>query len=150
MNQSGRVGDEAKKRKSPAKSGRVGITGLEMWITLWYFKILRIHNSGKIHFLMLSTSKVSNLLLKAKVVSRVIIVIAVGLHDTRSQPSLRFVTSSTFHIERMQEVIPPPHPPHISGVIELIFLHLLKEPYNFPFKENWARNWLLACYMNFP
>ena len=27
MYQSGRVGDEAKKRKSPAKSGRVGITG---------------------------------------------------------------------------------------------------------------------------
>ena len=26
MNQSGRAGDEAKKRKSPAKSGRVGIT----------------------------------------------------------------------------------------------------------------------------
>ena len=26
MYQSGRVGDEAKKRKSPAKSGRVGIT----------------------------------------------------------------------------------------------------------------------------
>ena len=84
---------------------------------------------------MLSTSKVSNLLLKAKVVSRVIIVTAVGLHDTKSQPSLKFVTSSNFHIERMQEVIPP-HPPHISGVIELICLHLLKEPYNFPFNEN--------------
>ena len=28
MNQSGRVGDEAKKRKSPAKSGRVGITDI--------------------------------------------------------------------------------------------------------------------------
>jgi len=27
MYQSGRAGDEAKKRKSPAKSGRVGITG---------------------------------------------------------------------------------------------------------------------------
>ena len=30
MYQSGRVGDEAKKRKSPAKSGRVGITVLFM------------------------------------------------------------------------------------------------------------------------
>ena len=89
---------------------------------------------------MLSTSKVSNLLLKAKVVSKVIIVTAVGLHDTKSQPSLKFVTSSTFHIERMQEVIPRhprhPPPPHVSGVIELICLLLLKEPYNFPFKEN--------------
>ena len=28
MYQSGRAGDEAKKRKSPAKSGRVGITEL--------------------------------------------------------------------------------------------------------------------------
>ena len=28
MNQSGRAGDEAKKRKSPAKSGRVGITDI--------------------------------------------------------------------------------------------------------------------------
>ena len=28
MYQSGRAGDEAKKRKSPAKSGRVGITGV--------------------------------------------------------------------------------------------------------------------------
>ena len=32
MYQSGRAGDEAKKRKSPAKSGRVGITGLgHLW-----------------------------------------------------------------------------------------------------------------------
>ena len=29
MYQSGRAGDEAKKRKSPAKSGRVGITACE-------------------------------------------------------------------------------------------------------------------------
>ena len=28
MYQSGRAGDEAKRRKSPAKSGRVGITGI--------------------------------------------------------------------------------------------------------------------------
>ena len=28
MYQSGRAGDEAKKRKSPAKSGRVGVTGV--------------------------------------------------------------------------------------------------------------------------
>ena len=28
MYQSGRAGDEAKKRKSPAKSGRVGITAI--------------------------------------------------------------------------------------------------------------------------
>ena len=29
MHQSGRAGDEAKKRKSPAKSGRVGITAYQ-------------------------------------------------------------------------------------------------------------------------
>jgi len=32
MYQSGRVGDEAKKHKSPAKSGRVGITDLYIYI----------------------------------------------------------------------------------------------------------------------
>ena len=32
MYQSGRVGDEAKKRKSPAKSGRVGITVIISWL----------------------------------------------------------------------------------------------------------------------
>ena len=32
MYQSGRAGDEAKKRKSPAKSGRVGITAL---VSIW-------------------------------------------------------------------------------------------------------------------
>ena len=31
MNQSGRAGDEAKKGKSPAKSGRVGITVIGPW-----------------------------------------------------------------------------------------------------------------------
>ena len=31
MYQSGRAGDEAKKRKSPAKSGRVGITVIGPW-----------------------------------------------------------------------------------------------------------------------
>ena len=31
MNQSGRAGDEAKKRKSPSKSGRVGITVIGPW-----------------------------------------------------------------------------------------------------------------------
>ena len=30
MYQSGRAGDEAKKRKSPAKSGRVGITAYDV------------------------------------------------------------------------------------------------------------------------
>ena len=34
MYQSGRVGDEAKKRKSPAKSGRVGITETDMGFLL--------------------------------------------------------------------------------------------------------------------
>ena len=29
MSQNGRAGDEVKKRKSPAKSGRVGITGMD-------------------------------------------------------------------------------------------------------------------------
>ena len=31
MNQGGRAGDEAKMRKSPAKSGRVGITVIGPW-----------------------------------------------------------------------------------------------------------------------
>ena len=34
MYQRGRVGDEAKKRKSPAKSGRVGITETDMGFLL--------------------------------------------------------------------------------------------------------------------
>ena len=33
MCQSGRAGDEAKKRKSPAKSGRVGITGFRSMLS---------------------------------------------------------------------------------------------------------------------
>ena len=44
MYQSGRAGDEAKKRKSPAKSGRVGIydIGLDSAFDLWllgHFKL---------------------------------------------------------------------------------------------------------------
>ena len=35
MYQGGRAGDEAKQRKSPAKSGRVGITGLIWRLTKW-------------------------------------------------------------------------------------------------------------------
>ena len=34
MYQSGRAGDEAKKRKSPAKSERVGITAIKMALSL--------------------------------------------------------------------------------------------------------------------
>ena len=38
MNQSGRAGDKAKKRKSPAKSGRVGITEKEYSNPAFKFK----------------------------------------------------------------------------------------------------------------
>ena len=40
MCQSGRAGDKAKKGKSPAKSGRVGITGI---LTLFYSKFIKIY-----------------------------------------------------------------------------------------------------------
>ena len=40
MYQSGRAGDEAKKHKSPAKSGRVGITVIYYWILSWFNFIL--------------------------------------------------------------------------------------------------------------
>ena len=39
MYQSGRAGDEAKKRKSPAKSGRVGITAVPFRSKMVYERI---------------------------------------------------------------------------------------------------------------
>ena len=41
MYQSGRAGDEAKKRKSPAKSGRVGITAFEFMAHIIYARMQR-------------------------------------------------------------------------------------------------------------
>ena len=53
MYQSGRAGDEAKKRKSPAKSGRVGITVIlsALWFGAVRFSPVLIHN----HLLITST-----------------------------------------------------------------------------------------------
>ena len=51
MHQSGRAGGEAKKRKSPAKSGRVGITGL---LIFNYLDVVEFHISLGLVFLFLA------------------------------------------------------------------------------------------------
>ena len=54
MYQSGRAGDKAKKRKSPAKSGRVGITGIVYFVSSSVCLLLLIQYSIQLFHLHLN------------------------------------------------------------------------------------------------